>query len=123
MVLVYQMLAENKRTTYVLLFIFLFFLGLSLVINIPAAQKNFLFADEAIYYSMTQSLAHDGDLEYTKRDLNRYFQAFTSGPLGIFLKKGKDDKIFYAKSFAYPLFAVPFVKIFGTNGFSAFRIL
>lgn len=121
MVLVYQMPSENKRTTYVLLFIFLFFLGLSLVINLPALQKNFLFADEAIYYSMTQSLAQDGDLEYTKKDLSRYFQAFTSGPLGIFLKKGKDDKIFYAKSFAYPLFAAPFVKIFGTNGFLVFN--
>ena len=111
------MATEKKSVVYVILLIFLFFLGFSLFINLPALQGNFLFADEAIYYSMTQSIAQDGDIEYTKKDLVRYYKAFDSGPLGIFLKKGKDNKIFYAKSYAYPLFAAPFVKIFGSNGF------
>jgi hypothetical protein len=117
------MIEERRITQYALLLIFLFFLGFSLFINLPELQKNFLFADEAIYYSMTQSLAQDGDLKYTKNDLNRYYQVFLSGPLGIFLKKGKDGQIFYAKSFAYPLFAAPFVKIFGYNGFFVFHSL
>lgn len=117
------MIEERRITQYALLLIFLFSLGFSLFINLPALQKNFLFADEAIYYSMTQSLAQDGDLKYTKNDLNRYYQVFPSGPLGIFLKKGKDGQIFYAKSFAYPLFAAPFVKIFGYNGFFVFHSL
>ncbi|MFQ6038009.1 MAG: hypothetical protein ACE5LV_05255, partial [Candidatus Aminicenantales bacterium] len=58
----------------------------------------------------------DGDIEYTKKDLIRYYEDFTSGPLGIFLKKGRAGKYFYAKSFAYPLFAAPFVRVFGPNG-------
>ncbi len=70
---------------------------------------------------MTQSLAQDGDLEYTKQDLYRYYKHFNAGPLGIFLKKGKEGKIFYAKSFVYALFAAPFVKIFGINGFLVFH--
>ncbi|MBN1222481.1 MAG: hypothetical protein JXB23_04495 [Candidatus Aminicenantes bacterium] len=112
---------EEKKTLLVILLIFGFFLGLSLFINLPALQGNFLFADEAIYYSLTQSLAQDYDLEYTKKDLIRYYEAFDAGPLGIFLKKGKQGKLFFAKSFAYPLFAAPFVRLFGCNGFLVFH--
>ena len=116
-----SMIPENKKVLAICCVIFIFFLGLSLFINLPALQGNFLFADEAIYYSMTQSLAEDFDLEYTKKDLIRYYKAFDSGPLGIFLKKGKDDRLFFAKSYIYPLFASPFVKIFGSNGFLVFH--
>jgi hypothetical protein len=51
---------------------------------------------------------------------------FRSGPRGVFLKKGKTidggadpdgARLFYGKSFIYPLFAWPFVELFGTNGF------
>lgn len=115
------MTPENKKVLTTSCLIFLFFLGLSLFINLPSLQGNFLFADEAIYYSMTQSLANDFDLEYTKKDLIRYYKAFDSGPLGIFLKKGKNDRLFFAKSYIYPLFASPFVKIFGSNGFLVFH--
>jgi hypothetical protein len=117
------MTSERRVTDWILVLIFLFFLGFSLFVNLPSLQKHFLFADEAIYYSMTQSLAQDGDLEYTKKDLARYYQDFPSGPLGIFLKKGKEGKLFFAKSFAYPLFAFPFVKLFGCNGFLVFHAL
>ncbi|MGD9345586.1 MAG: hypothetical protein PVH84_06965 [Candidatus Aminicenantes bacterium] len=113
--------SENKKVLAIGCLIFVFVLGLSLFINLPALQGNFLFADEAIYYSMTQSIADDLDLEYTKKDLIRYYQAFDAGPLGIFLKKGKDDRLFFAKSYIYPLFAAPFVKIFGSNGFLVFH--
>jgi hypothetical protein len=92
-------------------------------VNLPSIHQGFLVADQAIYYSMTQSLAQDGDLEYSKRDLIRYYEVFPSGPMGIFLKKAKDGKLFYAKSFAYPLFAAPFVRLFGTNGVLVFHSL
>ncbi|MGD2295189.1 MAG: hypothetical protein PVF22_05070 [Candidatus Aminicenantes bacterium] len=110
---------EKNHARSLLLLFFLFFLGMSLFINIPALQKEFLFADEATYFAITQSLANDCDLEYSMQgqDLNRYYRKFGSGPQGIFLKKGKDGKIFFAKSFIYPLFAAPFLKILGVNGF------
>lgn len=114
---------ESVFWKYIIFFIFLFFFCLSLTVNIPALQKNFLFADEAIYFAMTQSIAHDYDLEYTRQDLNRYYQHFDAGPLGIFLKKGKNGKIFFAKSLAYPLFAAPFVRILDSNGFLLFHSL
>ncbi len=126
MVLVLQMLSEKKAAFLPVILIFIFFLGVSLFINFSTIHEGFLFADQAIYYSMTQSLARDGDIEYEKKDLIRYYEVFPSGPLGIFLKKGKDGKLFYAKSFAYSLFAAPFMRVFGVNGafvFHAFLLL
>jgi len=108
---------------YVIFFIFFFFCCLSLTVNISSLQKNFLFADEAIYLAMTQSIAHDYDIEYTRRDLNRYYQHFDAGPLGIFLKKGENNKIYYAKSLVYPLLASPYVRWLGANGFLVFHAL
>jgi len=117
------MLQEKKLAISVLLLFSLFFLGFSLFFNFPAINSYFLFADQAVYFAMAQSIAYDGDLEFTKKDLARYYQDFPSGPQGIFLKRGKDNKIFYAKSFSYSLFASPFVKIFGYNGIFVFHAI
>lgn len=114
-------MTEKKAASYALLLLFIFSLGFSLTVNLKAIQGNFLFADEAIYYSITTSLAKDGDIEYTRQDLIRYYKNFPSGPLGIFLKEGKNGRIFFAKSFAYSLFAAPFVLLFGVNGFLVFH--
>ena len=72
------------------------------------------------------------------------WREFPTGPEGIFLKKGKqvqvgpsgrfpflwsttpdprDDRLYYAKSYIYPLFVAPFVLVFGTNGFLVFHAL
>jgi hypothetical protein len=119
------MAAENipqkKAALSIILIVFVFFLGFSLFINLPVIDQHFLFADQAVYYAMTQSVARDLDLEYTKKDLIRYYHDFMAGPQGIFLKKARNGKIFYAKSWAYSLFAAPFVRVFGTNGFFVFH--
>lgn len=117
------MFKERKTAFQIILFIFIFALGASLFLNIRGLRQNFLFADEATYYMLTQSIAQDGDLEYTRKDLIRYYQSFDAGPLGLFLKKGKDGKIYFAKSFAHSLFAAPFVKIMGANGILVFHAL
>jgi hypothetical protein len=113
---------ESRRPDFIAIpLIFFFALGFSLSLNLPVIHDNFLSADQAVYYALTQSIAHDGDLEYTKKDLIRYYHDFAAGPQGIFLKKVKTGKIYYAKSWAYPLFAAPFVRIFGANGFFVFH--
>ncbi len=117
------MLFQKNAALTAIFLIFAFFLGFSLFVNLPSIHQGFLFADQAIYYSMIQSLAQDGDLEYTKKDLIRYYEVFPSGPLGIFLKKSREGKLFYAKSYAYPLFAAPFVRLFGVNGALVFHSL
>jgi len=115
---------REKRNAWVFLgLVVLFFLSFSLSVNLPAVHKNFLTGDQAVYFSLTQSLAHDFDLEYTRQDLMRYYREFEAGPQGIFLKRGHGGKLYYAKSWAYSLFAAPFVRVFGPNGFLVFHTL
>ena len=113
--------------------------GLALAVDFPHAAIG-IQSDEATYYMMGHSLAEDGDLAYRREDLVRVWKEFPTGPAGLFLKKGRDileagmmrrppfiwmrtqpdpdsSRYFYGKSFAYPLFAAPFVRVFGTNGF------
>lgn len=91
----------------------------------PTAAPGFQ-SDEATYYLMGHSLARDFDLEYRHEDIERTRREFTSGPSGVFLKRGvtfsgqpdpDQSRLFYGKSFVYPLFAAPFVAVFGTKGF------
>ena len=119
--MVTEMISQKKAAFSIILVVFLFFLGFSLFLNLPVIDQHFLFADQAVYYALTQSIAYDLDLEYTKKDLIRYYHDFMAGPQGIFLKKARNDKIFYAKSWAYSLFAAPFVRVFGNNGFLVFH--
>ena len=95
----------------------------------PTATPGFQ-SDEATYYLMGQSLAHDFDLEYRAEDMARVRTEFTLGPDGVFLKRGTTlagapdpvtDRLFYGKAFVYPLFAAPFVFLFGTPGFHVFN--
>lgn len=120
-------------------------LSWALTVDFPRAVSGF-FGDASTYYSMAHSLARDFDLEYRREDLVRVWREFPSGPEGIFLKRGRDvqgvtltasppffeivsspdpdpARLYYAKSFAYPLFAAPLVWLFGTNGFLVLHAL
>jgi hypothetical protein len=119
--------------------------GLAVAVDFPRAAMG-IQSDEATYYMMGHSLARDGDLTYRREDLVRVWEEFPSGPTGLFLKKGTDvlewgfmrrppflwtriqddpvqSRLFYGKSFIYAVFAAPFVKIFGTNGFLVLHAL
>jgi hypothetical protein len=119
--------------------VFIVYGGLALTVDFPRAIIG-IHADDATYYMLGHSLAEDGDITYRREDLMRVWKEFDSGPTGLFLKRGVDvldaglmlrppfvwtrwqpdpdqTRFFYAKSFIYPLFAAPFVRIFGTNGF------
>ena len=98
---------------------------LALAVDFPRAAYGF-HSDEATYYMMGHSLVEDFDLEYRKTDLVRVWEEFPAGPAGVFLKRGQrlsgkpdpdKDRFYFGKSFIYPLFAAPFIAIFGTNGF------
>ncbi len=113
------MLTERKGALTAAVLITAVFLGFALFADLPVLHEGFLTADQASYFIIAQSLAYDRDLEYTKKDLIRYKQEFWAGPQGLFLKrveKPEGEKLYYAKSMAYALFAAPFVRIFGTNG-------
>jgi hypothetical protein len=94
------------------------------------------WGDGATYHSMAWSLATDGDLRYEAKDLFRVQREMDMGPEGLFLKRtaggwgfgagfpwihrvqapDRAQPIYFAKAFAYPVAAVPFVKLFGTRG-------
>jgi len=118
--------------------------GIALSVNVPRAAFG-IQSDEATYYMMGHSLVEDFDLSYRREDLARVWREFPSGPSGVFLKKGRDldvrltdsvpfvrlegrpdpdpARLFYGKSYIYPLVASPFVAAFGTNGFLVFHAL
>jgi hypothetical protein len=120
-------------------------LAWALTVDFARSVPGF-FGDAATYYSLGHSLARDFDFEFRRDDLVRVWQEFPSGPEGIFLKRGRDvqglqlsgappffeitsaadpdaSRLYYAKGFIYPLFAAPFVWLFGTNGFLVLHAL
>ena len=126
MVLIETMLSDKKDALTAVLLISAVFLGFALSADLPALHAGFLAADQATYFSIAQSLAYDHDLEYTKKDLIRYKERFWAGPQGLFLKRvmtPAGEKLYFAKSMAYALFAAPFVRIFGANGPIVFHAL
>ncbi|HJZ78642.1 MAG TPA: hypothetical protein VKE51_43240 [Vicinamibacterales bacterium] len=112
--------------------------------DLPRETQSFK-GDEATYYSLTKSIATDFDFAFERKDLTRVWEEFRGGPEGIFLKRGKVNRIrssssfpffrrvkledpvrarlYYAKSFIYPLAAAPFVFVFGTHGFLVLHAL
>jgi hypothetical protein len=106
----------KKSTTTFFISFFIFIVCFSFATNLPELQRGGFFSDGGSYFAMIQSLAHDLDLEYTREDLNRIKADFWEGPMGLFLKKRQDGRHFYAKSFAYPLLAAPFFRLFGVHG-------
>ena len=124
--------------------VLLVFLGVAVSIDYAGVAQRFK-GDEATYYSLAHSLARDGDMTFHRHDLTRVWEEFP-GPEGIFLKRGAEihgialqlappfvvlertadparSRLYYGKSYIYPLFAAPFVTLFGTNGFLIFHAL
>ena len=106
--------------------------GVAISVDVPRAWGGQLVSDQATYYMIGDSLVSDGDLAYRQEDLFRYLNKIPSGPNGVFLKLGKTlagapdpdtARLFFAKSFIYPLAAAPFVWALGANGFLVFNAL
>ncbi|HSQ34992.1 MAG TPA: hypothetical protein VLQ89_03270, partial [Candidatus Binatia bacterium] len=105
-----------KFIRYFFILFLLFIIFFSFSTDLSTVKKGGFFSDESSYFSILQSLAFDGDLEYTRADIVRIREIFWVGPMGLFLKKGQDGRLYYAKSFIYPLAAAPFFRLFGTHG-------
>src|SRR4029079_13122335 len=120
--------------------------ALAAALSVDVVKTGFgIQSDEATYVSMALSLAYDHDLTYERRDLDRFYGLYRSGPDGIFLKKGKQlkirvnadppfvhetktpdrqtDRLYFAKALLYPIVAAPFVRVLGLNGFLVLHVL
>ena len=113
-------------------------------VDVPRAGYG-IKSDEATYVAMTLSLAHDGNLSYERRDYERFAGLYHQGPEGIFLKRGRQlrvsvrapfpfvhlvrrtdpdaSRLYFGKAFIYPVFAAPFVWLYGLNGMLLFHVL
>jgi len=110
--------------------------GIAVATDLPAASSGQFWNDGATYYTMASSLARDFDLVYENKDLDRVKLEYPTGPQGVFLKRASgglvfdsasgfpwirrlgpsERRIYFAKAFAYPVAAAPFVWLFGTRG-------
>ena len=119
-------------------------LGFALTVKFPVVAFGFQ-SDESTYYSLGHSMARDGDMQFQRADLVRVWREFPTGPEGIFLKRGRTfhlewqasppfvrwvkgpdtrtDRLYYGKSFIYPMLAAPFIMLVGTNGFLVLHAL
>ena len=124
----------------------LLILGLSAAASVNVVKWGYgVKGDEATYVSMALSLAFDHDLSFQKRDLERFWGLYRSGPDGIFLKRGKQwrpsvdgsvpfihanrsadsgsSRLSFGKAWLYSASAAPFVRVLGLNGFLVFHVL
>ncbi|MBN2346323.1 MAG: hypothetical protein JXO51_08010 [Candidatus Aminicenantes bacterium] len=95
-----------------LLFVIFFAFGSDLA----RIKNGGFFSDESTYFAIMQSLAFDGDLEYTREDIMRIRREYWVGPMGLFLKQARDGRLYYAKSFIHPLALAPFFRLWGSHG-------
>lgn len=124
----------------------LFIICLVAALSVDVVKTGFgLKGDEATYVSIGLSAAFDRDLTYERRDLERFFGLYRSGPDGIFLKRGKrphlsadatppflhvtttpdrrSDRLYFGKALLYGVLAAPFVRVLGLNGFFVFHVV
>jgi hypothetical protein len=75
-------------------------------------------ADASSFVLMTDSLLHDGDLRYERRDLARARALrFDDVPAGLMLVKDANGDYAYGKPALYPVAALPWYALFGVRGF------
>src|SRR5437016_296284 len=79
----------DRSTAYLIISIIVILL-LSVAATVDVVRTTYgLKGDEATYVSMALSVAYDGDLRYERKDLERFWGMYRTGPEGIFLKRGK----------------------------------
>jgi hypothetical protein len=96
--------------------------ALALSVDVPHDGYG-IKADESVYVSAALSAAYDFDFRYERRDLARFEQLYHAGPEGIFLKRGAEGRLYFAKALLYPAVAAPFVRLFGLNGLLLLNVL
>ncbi len=137
-----QAMNQAGRTSHrgaAVLGLILFAIASAVAVSVDVPRTSYgLKSDESTYVAAALSAAYDGDLSFSRRDLERFAGLYHSGPDGIFLKRGKlmrirvrapfpyvhvstrqdpdVSRLYFGKALVYPLVAAPFVRVFGLNG-------
>lgn len=101
-----------------------FLLLFPLTLGKPGVPTH-LKADEAAYFGMAMSLAHDRDLAFGPGDVDRFFDEFPYQPVNNLILMSADGwhTVAYAKPYVYSLLAAPFAGLFGADGILFFNSL
>lgn len=80
-------------------------------------RRDRLVGDEATYLMQAESLAFDGDLEFTRGDHDRFVALHGVKPEGLILQSADDGgTITYSKPAAYAVAIAPFVRLAPRRG-------
>lgn len=80
-------------------------------------------ADEAAYVLIAESLWHDHDLNYDRRDLERAYQIWDQGPYGVILfTRDGGETMYFGKPYVYSAAGLPFVALLGPQGLVVFNM-
>jgi len=98
-------------------------MALAVSVDLRSVKGSFI-GDEAVYYAMADSLAHDHDLRYTQSDLQRLYARWPAGPQGLLMAADpqQPDIIHYAKPVLYSLVLAPWLRVFGDRGIFLFHM-
>lgn len=82
------------------------------------------WGDASTYYMQIDSIAHDLDIKYELKDIERVLGAgFDDAPAGLHLVKNSESELYYGKEFTYSFFASPFYWFLGVNGILVFNAI
>jgi hypothetical protein len=113
-----------QRTAVLGLLSITLFLLLFPLTQLTPGSPTSLKADEAAYYMMALSLAHDRDLVLGLEDVDRLFAEFPyrwASNLIVMTDDGWRTS-YYGKPYLYSLFAAPFAALWGANGLLVFNM-
>ena len=80
-------------------------------------RQDRLVGDEATYLMQAESVAFDGDLEFTRGDFDRFVARRGVKPEGLILQSADDGRtITYSKPAAYAVAIAPFVRLAPRRG-------
>ncbi|KPJ73126.1 MAG: hypothetical protein AMS14_06745 [Planctomycetes bacterium DG_20] len=89
-------------------------------LNLPAFDpfKEGVWGGMATQLMQARSLAYDGDLRYTERDIQRWYDyhPVEQGPRGLYLKRSAAGRYYYASPLLYALVTAPFVRVADYHG-------
>ncbi len=102
----------------------LFLLTFPLTLTKPGVPQG-LKADEAAYYLMAMSLAHDGDLRLAEEDTVRLFHEFPHRATRNLIVMSDDgfETAFYSKPIVHAILSAPLARLFGANGLLLFNMI
>ncbi|HYO15093.1 MAG TPA: hypothetical protein VE685_18010 [Thermoanaerobaculia bacterium] len=100
----------------------LLLLGLTWSLSGPGAAP-LSRGDESTLALAAQSLLHDRDLSYDQRDAHRAGRLWSGGPAGLTLFTNDGGRtMFYGRSLAWPMAALPFYAVLGERGGAVFNM-